>query len=249
MKSKINFKILYLVLALYYLLPFVNYTSYYFQPYDETGQEQSTPYIVYLFVYLFLFVVFTSLFLKSKRQSYLLSNLTLIKLTLLFIWFGMLFTFPFINAIEIVELPVMIIYVVPLIVFLVPLFIKEKRRDFDKVNLQIPTKESLNQVKTNYEILFNTTLASIIVIAGIEILLFMIQEIISPPRVFIYDAEFYWKFVFWNSVLILVASLLHLGHEKYKKYIVSNVYSFNQINFTYTALCFIVYFLLNYIID
>ncbi len=249
MKSKINFKILYLVLALYYLLPFVNYTSYYFQPYDETGLEQSTPYIVYLFVYLFLFVVFTSLFLKSKRQSYLLSNLTLIKLTLLFIWFGMLFTFPFINAIEIVELPVMIIYVVPLIVFLVPLFIKEKLRDFDKVNLQIPTKESLNQVKTNYEILFNTTLASIIVIAGIEILLFMIQEIISPPKVFIFDAKFYWKFVFWNSVLILVASLLHLGHEKYKKYIVSNVYSFNQINFTYTALCFIVYFLLNYIID
>jgi len=131
----------------------------------------------------------------------------------------------------------------------VPLFIKEKRRDFDKVNLQIPTEESLNQVKTTYEILFNTTLASIIVIAGIEILLFMTQEIISPPKVFIFDAEFYWKFIFWKSVLILITLLLYLGHEKFKKIFFTKVHSINQVIFTYTVLCFTIYFLLNYLID
>lgn len=241
MKQKLNFKILYLGLALYYLLPFANYISYYFQPYDETGLEQSTPYIVYLFIYLFLFLVFGSLFLKSKRQSYLLSNLTLIKLTLLFLWFGLQFTWPII-AIQFEKLPI-------LIIFLLPVFIKNKSRNIEESQLQISNEERLNKVRATYESLFNTALAALIVVSGIEILISIIGEIISPSKPYNLNAEFIWKFVIWKFVLILITLLLYLGHEKFKKYFLTKVHSFNQVIFTYTALCFTVYFLLNYQID
>lgn len=249
MKSKINIKILYLVLALYYLLPFINYTISFFQPLDETGLEKSTTFIVYLLINLTLVLVFGFLYYKTKKESYCLSNLTLIKLTLLFIWFGMQITLTSINVVKLEELIIIINYVLPLMIFLVPLFKIENPKDLDEAHLQISNQERLIQLWTTYEILFNTMLASIIIIDSIEILRTTIAEIISPQRLFSFDTKFFWKFISLKFILIIVAFLIYLVHEKYKKYIVSNVYTFNQIIFTYTALCFFVYFFLNFLID
>jgi len=253
MKSKINFKILYLVLAvssLSFLLSKIEY--FFFQTeinaligylYNIDVSEFSPPQhidtkwvIVLLMFHGILFLVFGKLFFKAKEKtnSAGLSYSTIMKLTWLFLCFLFLayFFFGFLK-------------IVLLFTFIVIAIVKLRKANTMSLEVQENKEYNIESVRLDYVTLFNTMLALIIARTLIDIFTTILFNK-SHPHPFMTISSIDLKYLINSGLLIMISLLIYFVHDKFKQHILTRISSLQTFVYVYTLGIFSMFFLLDW---
>jgi len=240
MKLKINFKILFLVLALTELWEIIHTINSAFQPSAIIVWINSVEYKIVLLMRVLLFLTFGILFLKAKEvviSNFVLPSI-LTKLTWFFMWFIVQikwrFFIDFIDDFPIITIPINLLC-------LVPLFYTRKS---SKVTEQISKEGTLETTRKTYENMLSTLLAATIFIFCKELIFYIAPTVSNPKPYFTMD------FVLVERKLVIIISLiLFFGYEMLKRQKISRLLSLNQVVFGYTLVLFALYFFFYHVVE